>query len=208
MGAFPVMFGFLMSCQSKFLQSYKWVISQQKNTSWHWDQSKKISKWKEQDYMDSLSYKIFHSSCTYHRIIPFHPKPLKLSSTEFDIDNIFECEVCCSTTTIWSLWGCTVQHISCNVLLPIFLGLVVKPWHAHHTVKAFITWIRSHGWTHLCVELYCITQARTDMPTEDIIALQVSLVNLALKCYPDRVDYVDKVLQYTSEIFSKLNLGQ
>lgn len=46
------------------------------------------------------------------------------------------------------------------------------------------------------------------MPTEDIVALQVSLINLALKCYPERVDYVDKVLLYTSEIFSKLNLAQ
>lgn len=51
-------------------------------------------------------------------------------------------------------------------------------------------------------------QTRNDMPTEDIVSLQVSLINLALKCYPDRVDYVDKVLQYTSEIFSKLNLSQ
>lgn len=38
------------------------------------------------------------------------------------------------------------------------------------------------------------------------MSLQVSLINLALKCYPERVDYVDKILQYTSEIFSKLNL--
>ena len=51
-------------------------------------------------------------------------------------------------------------------------------------------------------------QSRSEMPTEDMVALQVSLINLALKCYPDRVDYVDKVLQYTSEIFSKLNLTQ
>ena len=51
-------------------------------------------------------------------------------------------------------------------------------------------------------------QSRSDMPTEDIVALQVSLINLALKCYPDRVDYVDKVLEYTEEIFSKLNLAQ
>ena len=51
-------------------------------------------------------------------------------------------------------------------------------------------------------------QTRSDMPTEDIVSLQVSLINLALKCYPERVDYVDKVLQYTSEIFSKLNLSQ
>ena len=56
--------------------------------------------------------------------------------------------------------------------------------------------------------LLFLFQARSDMPTEDIVSLQVSLINLALKCYPDRVDYVDKVLQYTSEIFSKLNLTQ
>ncbi|XP_073234316.1 vacuolar protein sorting-associated protein 35-like [Porites lutea] len=52
-----------------------------------------------------------------------------------------------------------------------------------------------------------VVQTRSEMPTEDIVALQVSLINLALKCYPERVDYVDKVLQYTSEIFSKLNLA-
>ena len=51
-------------------------------------------------------------------------------------------------------------------------------------------------------------QSRSDMPTEDIVALQVSLINLALKCYPDRVDYVDKVLEYTEEIFGKLNMAQ
>eukprot|EP00795_Rhopilema_esculentum_P001572 gene1572-16023_t len=52
-----------------------------------------------------------------------------------------------------------------------------------------------------------VIQSRSDMATEDIVALQVSLINLALKCYPDRVDYVDKVLEYTEEIFSKLNLS-
>ncbi|XP_046842547.1 vacuolar protein sorting-associated protein 35-like [Xenia sp. Carnegie-2017] len=51
-----------------------------------------------------------------------------------------------------------------------------------------------------------IVQAREDMPVEDIIALQVSLINLALNCYEDRFDYVDKVLEYTEEIFSKKNL--
>ena len=48
-------------------------------------------------------------------------------------------------------------------------------------------------------------QSRLDMPPEDIIALQVALVNLALKCYPDRVDYVDKVLEYTMEIFGRFS---
>ncbi|KAH3887928.1 hypothetical protein DPMN_011950 [Dreissena polymorpha] len=44
------------------------------------------------------------------------------------------------------------------------------------------------------------------MPPEDIVALQVALINLALKCYPDKIEYVDKVLETTEEIFNRLNL--
>nr|XP_045237907.1 vacuolar protein sorting-associated protein 35-like [Macaca fascicularis] len=44
------------------------------------------------------------------------------------------------------------------------------------------------------------------MPSEDVVSLRVSLINLAMKYYPDRVDYVDKVLETTVEIFNKLNL--
>ncbi|CAF93242.1 unnamed protein product, partial [Tetraodon nigroviridis] len=51
-----------------------------------------------------------------------------------------------------------------------------------------------------------VIQSRQDMPSEDVVSLQVSLINLAMKCYPDRVDYVDKVLEGTVEIFNKLNL--
>ncbi|KAI1890201.1 hypothetical protein AGOR_G00171240 [Albula goreensis] len=51
-----------------------------------------------------------------------------------------------------------------------------------------------------------VIQSRQDMAVEDAVSLQVSLINLALKCYPDRVDYVDKVLESTVEIFTKLNL--
>uniref|UniRef100_A0A8C9Z4M6 VPS35 retromer complex component n=1 Tax=Sander lucioperca TaxID=283035 RepID=A0A8C9Z4M6_SANLU len=51
-----------------------------------------------------------------------------------------------------------------------------------------------------------VIQSRQDMPSEDVVSLQVSLINLAIKCYPDRVDYVDKVLESTVEIFNKLNL--
>ncbi|KAF4518817.1 hypothetical protein B566_EDAN008146 [Ephemera danica] len=51
-----------------------------------------------------------------------------------------------------------------------------------------------------------IIQTRQDIPTEDIVSLQVSLINLSHKCYPDRVDYIDKVLGTTVEIFQKLNL--
>lgn len=49
-------------------------------------------------------------------------------------------------------------------------------------------------------------QSRQEMPVEDVVALQVSLLNLALKCYPDRVDFVDKVLETTVNIFTKLQL--
>lgn len=49
-------------------------------------------------------------------------------------------------------------------------------------------------------------QSRQDMPPEDMVSLEVSLVNLAHKCYADRVDYVDKVLGCTLHIFEKLNV--
>jgi hypothetical protein len=52
------------------------------------------------------------------------------------------------------------------------------------------------------------TQNRPDMPPEDIVSLQVALINLALKCYPTQVDFVDKVLETTEEIFNRLNLDQ
>ncbi|XP_052274611.1 vacuolar protein sorting-associated protein 35-like isoform X3 [Dreissena polymorpha] len=51
-----------------------------------------------------------------------------------------------------------------------------------------------------------VIQNRSDMPPEDIVALQVALINLALKCYPDKIEYVDKVLETTEEIFNRLNL--
>ncbi|XP_065183699.1 vacuolar protein sorting-associated protein 35-like isoform X2 [Sycon ciliatum] len=47
-----------------------------------------------------------------------------------------------------------------------------------------------------------IIQVRDDLASEDVIALQVSLINLALKCYRERIDYVDKVLKSTIGIFS------
>lgn len=51
-------------------------------------------------------------------------------------------------------------------------------------------------------------QTRTDMPLEDTISLQVALVILAQKVYPDRVDYVDKVLETTTQILERLNLNK
>jgi len=44
------------------------------------------------------------------------------------------------------------------------------------------------------------------MPLEDTISLQIALLNLAQKVYPDRVDYVDKVLGSTKQILECLNM--
>lgn len=57
------------------------------------------------------------------------------------------------------------------------------------------------------VQIANIVQTRTDMPLEDTISLQVALVILAQKVYPDRVDYVDKVLETTTQILERLNLN-
>jgi vacuolar protein sorting-associated protein 35 len=37
------------------------------------------------------------------------------------------------------------------------------------------------------------SQARPDLSIQDITALLVSLTNLSLSCYPDRLEYVDQV---------------
>jgi vacuolar protein sorting-associated protein 35 len=46
------------------------------------------------------------------------------------------------------------------------------------------------------------------MEVQDIVALQSTVLHLALKCYADRVEYVDKVLEVTEQIFSNMNLDQ
>ncbi|KAL5022144.1 hypothetical protein ScPMuIL_001299 [Solemya velum] len=51
-----------------------------------------------------------------------------------------------------------------------------------------------------------VIQNRPDMAPEDIVSLQSALINLALKCYADKVDYVDRVLETTEDIFNRLNL--
>lgn len=53
-----------------------------------------------------------------------------------------------------------------------------------------------------------IIQFRNEMSSEDIISLEISLINLVNKCYPDRIDYVDTVLSNTNDIFIKLNIGK
>jgi vacuolar protein sorting-associated protein 35 len=42
-----------------------------------------------------------------------------------------------------------------------------------------------------------------DLPLEDTVSLQAAMVGLALKCYPDNLDYVDKSLQTISDTFAR-----
>ncbi len=56
-------------------------------------------------------------------------------------------------------------------------------------------------------QIASIVQIRTDMPIEDSISLQIALVNLALKVYPEQIDYVDKVLGTTTQILENLNMS-
>ncbi|KAI6137331.1 vacuolar protein sorting-associated protein 35 [Pisolithus sp. B1] len=44
-----------------------------------------------------------------------------------------------------------------------------------------------------------LIKARPDLSIQDITALFVSLTNLSLSCYPDRLEYVDQILGYTHE---------
>ena len=46
------------------------------------------------------------------------------------------------------------------------------------------------------------------MPIQDIVALHTTVLNLAVKCYTKRLDYVDKVLEITESIFNNMNLDQ
>lgn len=56
------------------------------------------------------------------------------------------------------------------------------------------------------IQIANIVQARNDMPLEDTISLQIALVSLAQKVYPDRLDYIDKVLETTEIILDRLNM--
>ncbi|CAK5279545.1 unnamed protein product, partial [Mycena citricolor] len=44
-----------------------------------------------------------------------------------------------------------------------------------------------------------LIRARPDLSIQDITALFVSLTNLSLSCYPDRLEYVDQILSYAGE---------
>jgi vacuolar protein sorting-associated protein 35 len=49
---------------------------------------------------------------------------------------------------------------------------------------------------HQVVELI---KARPDLSIQDITALLVSLTNLSLSCYPDRLEYVDQILAFATD---------
>jgi vacuolar protein sorting-associated protein 35 len=55
-------------------------------------------------------------------------------------------------------------------------------------------------------EIASIISGREDnMPPEDIVSLQVSLINMAHKCYGGKVKYVDTVLEVTKQLFDNIN---
>jgi len=55
-------------------------------------------------------------------------------------------------------------------------------------------------------EISSIIKARPDMPPEDIVSLEVSLMNLAYKCYTDRIDMIDTVLNNTKQLFASAEI--
>ncbi|KAK2704166.1 vacuolar protein sorting-associated protein 35-like [Artemia franciscana] len=53
-----------------------------------------------------------------------------------------------------------------------------------------------------------IITARPEMPTEDVIALQVSLTTLALRVYPDNIDLIDHVFKVTTDALNRCKTGK
>uniref|UniRef100_A0A1I8EFM3 Vacuolar protein sorting-associated protein 35 n=1 Tax=Wuchereria bancrofti TaxID=6293 RepID=A0A1I8EFM3_WUCBA len=51
-----------------------------------------------------------------------------------------------------------------------------------------------------------VIMSREGMPPEDIVSLQTTLVNFALKCYPERTDYADMVFATTASVFAKFKI--
>ncbi|CAH0717640.1 unnamed protein product, partial [Brenthis ino] len=54
-------------------------------------------------------------------------------------------------------------------------------------------------------QVAAITQSRTDMPPEDMLALQLALLKLAQRCHPERLAYVDRVLAHTDRICADIH---
>ncbi|QQP54246.1 Vacuolar protein sorting-associated protein 35, partial [Caligus rogercresseyi] len=64
------------------------------------------------------------------------------------------------------------------------------------------------GWIPKDVQLFDIfsQEVASIISGQDIVSLQVSLSNMAYKCYPERVDYVDTVLHVTKQLFDNIQL--
>ena len=45
------------------------------------------------------------------------------------------------------------------------------------------------------------------MAIEDTLALNVSLINLAIKCYIEQIEYVDKALEYCVDMLAKKDIS-
>uniref|UniRef100_A0A5S6QQ92 Vacuolar protein sorting-associated protein 35 n=1 Tax=Trichuris muris TaxID=70415 RepID=A0A5S6QQ92_TRIMR len=59
----------------------------------------------------------------------------------------------------------------------------------------------NHGLFELLSEqIASIVQSRSEMPPEDVVQLQISMINFALSCYRDRYQFVDKVFESTYSI--------
>ena len=56
-------------------------------------------------------------------------------------------------------------------------------------------------------EISAVIKARPDLPPEDIVSLEVSLINLAYQCYRDRVDMIDTVLDNTKQLFDNADIS-
>ncbi|KAG9290512.1 hypothetical protein G9A89_002487 [Geosiphon pyriformis] len=53
-----------------------------------------------------------------------------------------------------------------------------------------------------------LVKARPDLSIQDITALLVSLVNLSLSCYPDKIEYVDQVIKFAKIKFIEFSESQ
>ncbi|EDQ86414.1 uncharacterized protein MONBRDRAFT_28281 [Monosiga brevicollis MX1] len=56
-------------------------------------------------------------------------------------------------------------------------------------------------------QLAGITEARPELPSEDVAAMYSSLANLAMSCYPEQLGYVDEVLQSTADYIKQAGLS-
>ena len=56
-------------------------------------------------------------------------------------------------------------------------------------------------------EISSIIRARLEMPPEDIVSQEVSLINMADKCYTERVDMIDTVLKNTKDLFTNADIS-